>query len=46
MIEKCKCLKCGHEWVPRSLGIPASCPRCKNYNWDKPKKEMKKGRNK
>lgn len=36
-MEKCKCEKCGHEWIPRKRK-PVSCPRCKRYDWDKPKK--------
>jgi len=36
-----KCKKCGHEWTPRTTS-PAACPACKNYNWDKERKNDKK----
>jgi len=28
-----KCLKCEHEWIPRTDN-PLSCPKCKSRNWD------------
>ena len=28
-----KCVKCGHEWIPRT-GKPVQCPRCKTYKWE------------
>lgn len=33
-IEKLKCLKCGHAWIPRSEKRPAVCPSCGRPNWD------------
>lgn len=24
---------CGHEWYPRTDGIPLRCPRCKTRSW-------------
>jgi predicted Zn-ribbon and HTH transcriptional regulator len=30
------CKKCGNKWTSRVV-LPKSCPRCKSYNWDKPK---------
>lgn len=31
-----KCLRCGHEWVPRlKLEIPHTCPKCKSVRWNK-----------
>lgn len=36
--EKLICLKCGYAWESR-VRHPASCPRCKSYTWDKPRKE-------
>jgi predicted Zn-ribbon and HTH transcriptional regulator len=36
---KHKCLRCGHEWQSRIERKPACCPRCKSYDWMKPKKE-------
>ena len=32
--------RCGHEWVPANLhqpDPPRVCPKCKSYNWDKPR---------
>lgn len=31
---KCKCKKCGHEWMSRTKS-PKACPACKQYNWQK-----------
>mgnify|MGYP001594669406 CR=1 FL=1 len=28
----CKCLMCGHEWLPRVL-VPRRCPVCLSYKW-------------
>ncbi len=30
-----KCVKCGHEWLPRSSKMPKACPKCKHYDWNK-----------
>lgn len=35
-IDELKCLRCGHEWIPRQKEIRI-CPRCKSTLWDKPK---------
>ena len=35
-IDELKCLRCGHEWIPRQKEIRI-CPRCKSALWDKPK---------
>lgn len=29
-MEKVKCKKCKHEWIPR-VDKPKQCPKCKNY---------------
>ena len=34
MIVKCKCQKCGYEWVPR-VDNPKLCPECKCRKWNK-----------
>ncbi len=28
---------CGHRWYARKTGRPAQCPRCKDYDWYKPR---------
>jgi predicted Zn-ribbon and HTH transcriptional regulator len=33
------CEKCGHQWQQRGATRPVVCPRCKNYNWNKPKRK-------
>ena len=41
----CICSRCDHEWVPKrttQVTLPKVCPRCKNPNWNKPKRETKK----
>ncbi len=30
-----QCNRCGHEWVPRTEGVPARCPKCKTPYWNK-----------
>lgn len=37
-IKKLTCLHCSHTWVPKQSDV-RSCPSCRSYNWDKPKKE-------
>lgn len=32
------CLRCGHEWEPATADRPKSCPKCKSYYWDQPRK--------
>lgn len=38
-----RCLRCGHEWVPRKkVGLPVSCanPKCRSVAWKtSPKKK-------
>lgn len=33
------CLRCGHDWKPRSLDMPTICPKCKSPYWNKPRKD-------
>ena len=28
------CLRCGHKWLPRKAGRPATCPSCRDPKWD------------
>lgn len=35
------CKRCGWEWISRKVK-PVCCPRCKSYEYDKPKKEEMK----
>ena len=32
-----RCLRCGHEWIARKPGRPASCAKCRNPRWDEPR---------
>jgi hypothetical protein len=43
-----KCKICGHEWESRTqlMGdkprpLPLSCPKCKRYDWEREKNEMR-----
>ena len=36
MKEGCECKNCGHKWNQR-IEDPATCPRCKSYNWKEEK---------
>ena len=35
-IQKLKCKRCGHEWIPKKEEI-RQCPKCKSSWWDKEK---------
>lgn len=35
-LRELKCLRCGHEWLPRKIDVRI-CPRCKSAYWDTPK---------
>jgi len=41
-MTKYKCKKCEHEWFGRLEIKPAVCPKCKQYDWNEPKKENDK----
>ncbi|MDE3161176.1 MAG: hypothetical protein KGM92_20615, partial [Acidobacteriota bacterium] len=30
------CLRCGHDWIPKSRRRPFACPRCHSIRWDEP----------
>jgi len=34
-ITKLRCLRCGHEWFPRSEKLPDVCGKCKSPYWNK-----------
>ncbi len=36
--SRLRCLRCGHEWIPRSEARPGNCPKCNSPYWDKPRK--------
>lgn len=39
-INRYKCERCGHEWIPRDLKRrPRVCPKCKSPYWDVPKEK-------
>ena len=50
-VPRCKCERCGHEWIarrsrnlprgetPELLPKPRMCPRCKSAWWDTPREE-------
>ena len=38
----CQCLRCGHEWLPRTATVPKQCPACKSRYWNE--KRDKHGR--
>jgi hypothetical protein len=35
--QKYACLRCAHQWVPRSGEYPRQCPKCRSAYWDKPR---------
>jgi hypothetical protein len=30
-----RCVRCGHEWIPRKDDHPRVCPKCKSPFWDR-----------
>lgn len=36
VINKLKCERCGHTWVPRGT-VVKTCPSCRSPYWDVPK---------
>lgn len=32
-IQTLKCLRCGHEWIPRKPKVHV-CPACHSYKWN------------
>jgi len=39
-LPKLKCLRCGHEWIPRIEDV-VRCPNCGNVRWNEKPKETK-----
>ena len=37
---KCKCKKCDYSWIS-TVTKPKACPKCKRYDWDEEKHDMK-----
>jgi len=35
------CLRCGHEWHPRTNRRPIACGKCKSPYWNTPRKEQR-----
>ena len=33
------CVKCGHNWEPRSENPPKKCPKCQSRQWNEPSEE-------
>jgi len=40
--EGYRCLRCKHEWIPRTKidERPITCPKCKSPYWDKEKSQQ------
>jgi len=32
---RCKCDKCGNDWISKVAGLPKACPSCRATNWSK-----------
>ena len=35
-LNRYKCERCEHIWLPRDQNKPTVCPKCKSPYWDKP----------
>jgi len=40
-VLKCKCERCGHEWITRTEEMPKVCPKCKSPYWNVPRKDSR-----
>jgi len=38
VVTKCRCERCGAEWIPRT-DSPIKCARCGSPYWDRPRKK-------
>jgi len=38
VLQKLKCLRCGHEWFPRTEKQPLRCAFCKSVYWNIPRR--------
>jgi rubrerythrin len=38
ILPKFKCLRCGHNWLPRNENAPKYCPSCNSPYWNKERK--------
>lgn len=34
-VLECKCLHCGHAWIPRGQQPPSRCAKCKATGWNR-----------
>lgn len=41
-VDILKCLRCNHEWIPRSSTPPYVCSRCRSPYWNKERIRPKK----
>lgn len=35
-LNRHRCIRCKHSWLPRIEARPVECPKCKSRNWDVP----------
>jgi len=36
MMERKTCMKCKHQWTPRTVSEPRQCPSCHRWDWKEP----------
>lgn len=42
-MKKYTCLRCNWTWDPKvEINKPKSCPRCRSYEWERPRVRAKK----
>ncbi len=41
-IKEIECLRCSYKWYPEKPERPKVCPRCKSFNWNRPRKNKAK----
>jgi len=39
IIRLCLCLRCGHDWYPRTAALPIRCPQCFSPYWNRPREK-------
>lgn len=38
-LRKLECIRCGHNWKPRKVNLPLTCPDCNSRYWNTPRKD-------
>lgn len=37
-----RCERCNHEWIPKQVALPHTCPHCRSPYWDRPRQRVRR----